>query len=272
MGGAKDTDPNNDDEADRQVIRTALNSGVRLIDTAQNYAAGKAEQLVGEVLAEQACKDISVEVLGKHNRFLMDSPDQVEREFYASLKRIGRSHFDYYLLHAPNKDVPINNFFEVANKLVREGKIKHVGVSNFGPAMLEHAMKLSDTPIAVNQVSFSPTDRHIVSSGLYDLCRHNNVIIQAYRPLVESVEILSDNKVAQSIAADRHISIAQLAIAWICSNEGVALTVRASSKQHWQEIFAASKIILSEDEITTLMVSVPQQPHLGGVELESLRP
>lgn len=272
MGGTKEPDPNNDDEADKQVIRTAIDAGVRLIDTAQNYAAGKAEMLAGEVLAEAAYANKDVKVLGKHNRFLMNSVEQVEEEFHKSLARIGRDHFDYYLLHAPNKDVPIENFFGAVNKLVKAGKIIHVGVSNCGAAMLERAIELCDTPIVVNQLAFSPTDRHIIESGLYNACRNHDVVVQAYRPLVDALKIMEANKVAQAIAKDRHITIAQLAVAWLCSNEGVAITTRASTKQHWEEIFEAMDVVLDEDEIMTLMVSTPQSLHAGAVELEALEP
>ena len=272
LGGTKEADPHNDDEADKQIIRTAIDAGVRLIDTAQNYAAGKAETLVGEVLAEPAYMQKEVQVLTKHNRFKMESVDQVEREFHGSLARLGRDYIDYYLLHAPNPDVPIDNFFTAVNKLVAAGKIHHVGVSNCGVAMLEHAIELCETPIVVNQLAFSPTDRHIVESGLYNMCRNNDIVVQAYRPLVDSIKILESNKVAQAIANDRGITIAQLAVAWLSSNEGVALTVRASSKQHWEDIFEAADIVLDEDEIMTLMVSVTQSPHSGALELEALQP
>lgn len=271
MGGQKEADPNNDDAADKRTIRMALDAGVTLIDTAQNYAAGKAESLVGEVLAEPKYRGKPIQVLGKHNRVSVDTKQQVQDEFYASLQRLGVPHIEYYLLHAPPlPGVPIEPFFDATNELVRSGKIKHLGVSNFGPTLLKRAIELSESPIVVNQLSFSPTDRHIIDSGLYELCRDNDIAIQAYRPLAESVGIMSDSKVARAIAEERGISIAQLAIAWICSNEGVALTVRASSSTHWQEIIDASEIVLSEDEITTLMVSLPQQPSVSAIIMEGL--
>ena len=71
---------------------------------------------------------------------------------------------------------------------------------------------------------------------------------------------------------DRNISIAQVVIAWICSHEGTALTTRASTTKHWQEIFEASETVLTEDEILTLMVNVPQQPFVGAIELEAIKP
>lgn len=273
LGGQKEADPHNDDAANKRIIRTAIDSGVRLIDTAQNYAAGKAESLVGDVLAEPKYRGRRIQVLGKHSRLKVDDEQQVQEEFNASLQRLGVPYFDYYLLHAPPlPGTSMEPFFTVANQLVRQGSIKHLGVSNFGPAFLRRAMELSESPLVVNQLSFSPTDRHIIDSGLYELCRDNDITIQAYRPLAESVGMMSNNKVARAIAQERGISIAQLAVAWICSNEGVALTVRASSAAHWQEIIEASEIILSEDEITTLMVTLPRQPSASAVILEGLQP
>ena len=272
MGGAKDPDPSNDDDRDKAAIRAAIDSGVALIDTAQNYAGGKAESLVGEVLAESAYHNKDVRVLGKQNRFKLNSAEQIRADFDASLERLGVKHFEYYLLHAPNPDVPIDEFFAVANKLVKEGKIRNLGVSNFGIDMLVHAMAISEAPIVVNQLSFSPTDRHILESGLYQFCLKHGITVQAYRPLVESINLLADNKIAQSIAQDRNLSIAQVVVAWICSHEGVALTARASTAEHWHDILEGTKVLLTEDEILTLMVSVPQHPYENAIELEALKP
>ena len=153
MGGTKEPDPNNDDEKDKAAIRTAIKAGVKLLDTAQNYAAGKAESLVGDTLAEREFHDRDIQILGKQNRFKLDSAQQIRKEFEASLERLGIEYFDYYLLHAPNPDIPVDEFFAVANELVKQGKIRNLGVSNFGIDMLVHAMAISEAPIVVNQLS-----------------------------------------------------------------------------------------------------------------------
>lgn len=249
MGGAKDADPNNDDERDIEVIRCALSSGVKLIDTAQNYAAGKCEQLVGK--AVELSERESYQVLTKQIRTEL-SYNQVMAGCQSSLKRLDLDYIDYFVCHAPNTDFDMREFFKAANQLYKEGSIRHVGVSNFGPKMLRIALDASELPISLNQVSFSLQDGDILATGTYDFCLKNNIPIQAYRTLTG----LQDDKRAMStlatIAQKYNLSPHQVAIAFIHGYEKVALTIRASTAEHWQQIKDALEVQLDASDTDTL--------------------
>ena len=108
MGGTKDPDPNNDDARDIAVIKLAIGSGIVLIDTAQNYAKGKCEELVGQAIVGYP-RD-TVRLLTKQNTQKL-SFEQVVQGCHDSLERLGVTYLDYFVCHAPNPDFDLRDFF-----------------------------------------------------------------------------------------------------------------------------------------------------------------
>lgn len=249
MGGTATPNPNNDDGSDLQTIRLALQNDVTLIDTAQNYAAGKCEELVGKAVKKYPRS--SYQILTKQQKSQL-TYEQVIDGCKASLKRLRLDCIDYFVCHAPNPDVDMRDFFKASNQLHREGLIKNVGVSNFGPKMLQLAIDNSDLPISLNQVSFSLGDYDIISSGTYDFCVQNNIPIQAYQTIA-------------GINANRHLlsllkplthkyktTPQQIALSYLNSYKDIHFTIRASSKEHWQQIKQALELKLSLADIDNL--------------------
>jgi 2,5-diketo-D-gluconate reductase B len=250
MGGTKEPDPNNDDAHDIEVIKTAIASGVSLIDTAQNYAAGRCEELVGEAVAELP-RD-SYQILTKQMKANLQF-DEVIEGCKASLNRLGVDYIDYFVCHAPNPDTGVDEFFRAANQLYEEGLIRNVGVSNFGPKTLQSALDVSVLPIALNQVSFSLTDYDIISTGTYDFCVEHNIPIQAYRPLVGTKDNPEAMKLLNEVADKYSITAMQVAIAYINSFENMHFTLRASTQEHWIQNIDATKVQLDDDDVAKLM-------------------
>jgi len=249
MGGTKKPDPNNDDTKDISVITTAINSGITLIDTAQNYADGKCEELVGQAIADYSREE--VQILTKQKRLQL-SYDQVIQGCHDSLKRLGVGYLDYFVCHGPNPDFDLRDFFKASNQLYQDGLIRHVGVSNFGIRSLRTALEATELPIALNQVSFSINDSDILTSGTYDFCLRHGIPIQAYRPLVD-IKLEQDSydllvKVARAMDITPH----QVLIAYLNSYEGVNFTIRASSVEHWKQIQEALEIKLAAADLEAL--------------------
>lgn len=249
MGGTKDPDPNNDDKRDIKVIKTALEAGVTLIDTAQNYASGKCEELVGQAIAEYPREQ--VQLLTKQNRLRL-SYDEVIEGCYDSLKRLNVEYIDYFVCHAPNPDFELSDFFKATNQLFKDGLIMSVGVSNFGPKALQIAIDSSEVPIALNQVSFSINDSDIITSGTYDFCLKYDIPIQAYRPLVDIRKEQDSYDLLVKVAEKMGLTPHQVLIAYINSYEGVSFTTRASTKEHWQQIKNALEVTLEPPELKAL--------------------
>lgn len=249
MGGTKDPDPNNDDAKDISVIKLAINSDITLIDTAQNYAAGKCEELVGQAIAGYP-RD-KVQLLTKQDTRKL-SYDQVVQGCHDSLKRLGTTYVDYFVCHAPNADFDLREFFKAGNQLYKDGLIRHIGVSNFGVKPLQTALEASELPIALNQVSFSINDSDILTSGTYEFCLRHNIPIQAYRPLVDIAKEQDSYDLLVRIAQDMKLTPHQVLIAYLNSYEGVSFTVRASSTEHWDQIKAALRIRLKASDVEEL--------------------
>ena len=249
MGGTKDPDPNNDDEKDIAVIRLALDNGVTLIDTAQNYANGKCEELVGEAVKDRP-RD-SYQILTKQAKDDLSYQGVVDG-CKASLKQLGVDYIDYFVCHAPNADFDMRDFFKATNQLYKDGLIRNVGVSNFGVKSLQIALEASDLPISLNQVSFSLNDDDILRTGTYEFCIKNNIPIQAFRTLAR----LEDDKevidALETIAPKYILTIQQVALAYINSYDSMHFTVRASSEEHWQQIKDALDVRLQDDDLAML--------------------
>jgi diketogulonate reductase-like aldo/keto reductase len=264
MGGTKDPDPNNDDEADIKKIITAVKSGVSLIDTAQNYADGKAEELVGEALKRLTRNErIKVKILTKHSRLKINSPEEIRLAVENSFRRLDVEAIDYYLLHAPAPDdniIKLKYFFDVVAEFIEDGRIKNIGVSNFSIEMLEYAKKISKYPITVNQVSLNIFNRKAIEDGLLTYCLKNKIAVQCYRSLAELSSKIESNKFITDLAFRYKISNYQIVLAYLFS-KGTDITVSASTQEHWSEIFHASNLSLRQSDIDYLEDNIKSEPN-----------
>lgn len=179
--------------------------------------------------------------------------DEVIEGCKASLNRLGLEYIDYFVCHAPNPETGVDEFFKATNQLHKEGLIRNVGVSNFGPKTLQVALDVSVLPIALNQVSFSFTDYDIISTGTYDFCMENDIPIQAYRPLVSTRDNPEAMKILNEIAHKYNITSMQTAIAYINSFDNMHFTLRASTQEHWIQNIEATKVQLDDADVAKLM-------------------
>lgn len=249
MGGAGEPNPNNDDDVDKAAILLAISNDIILIDTAQSYARGRSEELVGEALVGRPRN--SYEILTKQRLDRLGYNDVME-DFEQSLLRLKVNYIDYFVCHAPNATFDMRDFFRASNKLYEDGKIKNVGVSNFGPNMLKLAVKISKIPISLNQVHVSLDDDDVFATGTYRFCVENGIVVQAYRTLANLGVNKGAYKMLKSIADKRGISVQQVAVAYINSYPGMAFTIKASTLKHWQEIKEALNLKLDDSEINQL--------------------
>lgn len=249
MGGDAESNPNNDNAKDIAIIQTALGSGITLIDTAQVYAAGACERIVGEAVANRPRQ--SFQILTKQARSDLDYQSVIDG-CRTSLDRLGVDYIDYFVCHAPNQEFDMCDFFRATNKLYADGLIRHVGVSNFGPGPLKIALETSDIPISLNQVGFSLSNSDILTTGTYDFCQKNNIPIQAYQTLsglktdVEAMSMLG------VLGSEYSLTPEQMVLAYLNSYDDIHFTIRSSSAQHWRQIKDALKTELSPDDISIL--------------------
>ena len=251
LGGVSERDPANDDARDIAVIRRAIEAGLVHIDTAEMYAGGHAEELVGEAIrgVERSRLFLTGKVWKSH--LGGDGPLYAAE---ASLRRLGVGAFDLYLIHQVNPEIPLRETIRAMNRLHRAGLARHIGVSNFSLERLKQAQELSEVPIAANQLHYNLQVREIELSGLLDYCRETGVMVIAWRPLrgVDcSVPLLTE------MAERYRRTPRQLALNWLISQPGVAAIVKAADPLHLAENVGASGWRLAEADIERLRREYP---------------
>lgn len=231
------------------ALRYAIEIGYTHFDTAEMYANGHSEELVGQAVRESGVKRenifITSKVIPSHLQY-----DDVLTACESSLKHLNMDYIDLYLIHWPQAGNKYEDTFRALNKLVRDGKIKHIGVSNFSVKLLQQSQKLSETPILTNQVPFSISDRSYVKNGVLEYCQRNDIFLTAYEPVNQGN--LNSNAIIEVVAKSHHATIFQIALAWVISYKSVITIPMSFNPQHIQENFEAGEIKLSEDEIEKL--------------------
>jgi methylglyoxal/glyoxal reductase len=188
-----------------KVVRTAVELGYRSIDTASLYGN---EQGVGEGV--RTCGVPREELFVTTKVWNNDMrADRVEAAFNESMDRLGLEYVDLYLLHWPIKDRMISSW-RVLEQLQRGGRIKTIGVSNFMIPHLEELLPAVDVVPAVNQIEFQP---YLQSKELASYCQDKGIQLEAWSPLMQAGELLSDPTLS-AIAQAHGRTVAQVVLRW----------------------------------------------------------
>ena len=231
------------------ALRYALEIGYTHIDTAEMYASGHTEELVGEAVRGSRKKReelfITSKVLPNHLKY-----EEVLKACDASLRRLKMDYIDLYLIHWPQVGMKLEDTFRALNKLVHDGKVKHLGVSNFNLKLLQQSQGLSETPLITNQVPYSISERSYVKNGVLEYCQQNDILFTAYEPVDKGN--LHSNRTLELIATLHNATIYQVALAWVISQPRIITIPMSFNPQHIEENFEATKIELSAQEIQQL--------------------
>jgi len=231
------------------ALRSALELGYTHFDTAELYADGHAEELLGQALRETRTGRDRVFLTSKVEPEHLGS-DSVLRACEESLRRLATEYLDLYLIHWSNPRVQLRETFGALNKLVLQGKVRHLGVSNFDLALLKQACALAESGILTNQVPMSVRERSYSKNGVLSYCQDHGILITAYTPL-QPVTPRQQKKLA-SVAAARSITPSQVALAWLTSQSRVITIPMSGNPVHQKENLAAGALILSAEEMQLL--------------------
>ena len=248
VGGLASAEPENDAHW-LDVLRSALALGYSHFDTAEYYAAGHCEELIGQAVRASGIPRenlfITSKVSPEHLAY-----DDVLRCCGNSLRRLGMEYIDVYLIHWPMKGMVLTDTFKALNQLVRAGKVHHLGVSNFDLKLLKKAAALSETPLLTNQVPYSIPDQKYFKNGVLDYCQENDTLLTAYTPVKH--RYTGGNKELLAAAQARGVTAYQLSIAWLTSQARVITIPMSGNPQHQRENLAAADIVLTPEEIEAL--------------------
>ena len=243
---------------ERAALVAGLEAGSTLIDTAEMYGEGAAEELVGRALADAACAGIPREQVFLVSKVYPWNAGgaRLRESCEASLRRLGMDYLDLYLLHWPG-DVPLEETVAGMEALRERGLIRRWGVSNFG---VDHMRELWRVPggraCAVNQVLY-----HVASRGVeFDLLpwmRSHGVAAMAYCPLAEagalSGGILDDPllaEIARAHGAD--VTPAQVLLAFVLRDSTTVAIPKAARAVHARENAVAPGLVLTDAELAAL--------------------
>jgi pyridoxine 4-dehydrogenase len=239
-------EPRNPEEC-RRVLRRAIELGVNFIDTADSYGPDVSERLIAEALHPYPANL----VIATKGGFMRSGPDRWETNGHpehlraaceGSLRRLRLDRIDLYQLHRIDPAVPADDQIGTLRQLQREGKIRHIGLSEVSIEQIEHARAI--VPIVTVQNRYSLTDREY--DPVVDYCTREQIGFIPWFPLAAGVLTASDGLMART--ADRlGITTSQLALAWLLQRSPVILPIPGTSRvEHLEENVAAAVVRLDE--------------------------
>ena len=209
-----------DDDTAERLVKEAIQSGYRHIDTAAMYGneAGVGAGLRAGGLARG---DVFLTTKVWHDAI---AAGDLQRSVEGSLKRLRVDYLDLVLIHWPSPRVPLAESIGALNDVRSKGYARHIGVSNFTVPLLDEAVRLSAAPLACNQVEYHP---FLKQDRVLAACRRHDMALVAYCPLARGSELAGAPPI--TAAAKRHRrSPAQIALRWLVQQEGVAAIPRSS--------------------------------------------
>lgn len=225
-----------------QALRLGIELGMTLIDTAEMYGEGAAEELVAEAIAGQRDQLFLVSKVYPHNASRTGVVQACER----SLKRLKTDRLDLYLLHWRGS-IPLAETVAGFEELRRSGKIRHWGVSNFDTGDMQELLQVpGGENCAANQVLYNVTRRGPEFDLMPWMAKHR-MPLMAYSPVEQGSLPTSD--VLRTIAESHAASPFQIALAWLLRHPDVIAIPKAARTEHVRDNHRALKIKLSPDEL-----------------------
>ncbi len=241
-------------QAEIEALRIGLDLGLSLIDTAEMYAEGRAEDLVAEAIGNRRKEVFLVSKVLPQNATRRGVIEACEK----SLRRLKTDYLDLYLLHWRGT-IPLRETLEAFQILKKAGKILDYGVSNFDVNEMEEATLLEGgNEIVVNQILYNLLRRGI-EWDLIPWSHTHKVLLMAYSPIEQGK--LLDHPMLKTIAARHRATPAQIALAWVLQQKGMVVIPKSGSVAHVKENVAALEIKLTKDDNRELNQSFPFPTH-----------
>jgi aryl-alcohol dehydrogenase-like predicted oxidoreductase len=283
-----------DDTESTATLERAIDLGLDFFDTADVYGVGHNEELVGKVLRKHRDKVIIAtkfanQVLADGKRVINGKPEYVYSSCDASLKRLGVDHIDLYYQHRVDKNVPIEDTVGAMAELVRQGKVRYLGLSEAGAKTIRRAHAVH--PISALQseyslwtrdyeeeviptlrelgigfVPFSPLGRGLLSGTLNDLPADD--MRKTISPRFEAENLDQNLKVVarlKEIAQEKGITPSQLALAWVLAQGDDLVPIPGTKRRKYlEENIAATDVVLSKSDLARIEEAAPKGFAAGG--------
>jgi len=224
------------------AVLAALETGYRLLDTAQSYGN---EAAVGRAIKKSG---IDRKELFVTTKLWVSSTgyEKTKAAFQASLDKLGLDYLDLYLIHQPYSDV--HGSWRAMEELYAGGKIRAIGVSNFHPDRVMDMIVNNKTPPAVNQIETHPFHQQVETQAFL---KENNVQIESWGPFAEGKNNLFTNEVLAGIAANHKRSVGQIVLRWL-TQRGVVAIPKSVRRERMEENFNCLNFTLEADDLAKI--------------------
>lgn len=245
------------DDSQVEILRAGIGLGMNFIDTAEGYDNGHSEEVIGN--AVEGIRDkviIGTKFSPAHNSY-----DGILRAVEGSLRRLKTDYIDLYQIHWPNPSIPLEDTMSAMERLVREGKVRCLGVSNLYLRELQEAQSaLADEKIVSLQTEYNLFDR-MIEEEILPFCQHNKIIIIAYSPLDQGRIADGDTQrnLLGKIAEKYNKSLAQIALRWLISKPPVITIPKARNMPHLKDNAASADFDLDEKDIREIDIIFKRQ-------------
>jgi len=251
------------DQKEINAIKTAVEAGISHIDTAEVYANGHCEELVGEAIKNYDRRKLFlVSKVAQHNL----SYRGINQAIQDSLTRLQTDYLDLYLMHRCPGEDKFEETTQAMNELVDQNIVKYIGISNVNAEHTKALCALTKHPFVVNQVHYNLQFREPVSDGLLEFCQSRDMFLEAWRPVNKG-----DNNKSGTNITKQGIDIldemckkykktpAQIAINWLISQKNVITLAKSTNIDHLKENLGAIGWDMEPEDINHLGKEFPDQ-------------
>lgn len=256
MGGSFEKEINYDESLDIEAIKKTIELGGYRFDTAEMYAKGYSEEILGKALKEYDRSRVFV--TSKVSAANL-SYDGVISSCKKSLARLQMDYLDLYLIHTPSPDIAIEETMRAFDYLKDEGLIKNIGVCNFNVERLKEAQGKTKNKIVLNQVHYNLLFREPALKGVINYCQNNDIFIEAWRPIQQGSLAKKGIDITDRLCDKYKKTPAQIALNWLISQKNVTTITKTSNSKHLEENLGAVDWNMSDKDIKLLMDDYPIQ-------------
>ena len=244
-----------------RALRTGLDLGLKHVDTAELYGGGRVEELVAEALAGRRDEAFVVSKVMPHNASYAGTLAACEK----SLRLLRMDYLDGYLLHWPGAH-PLEETLRAFEELVRAGKIRWYGVSNFDASELGEAIRIAGPGrIACNQILYHLGERSS-ENEVIPFCEANDIAVVGYTPFGRATfPPRKGGAVLERLAAARGVTPRQLALAYLTRRPSLFAIPKASEPSHVEENARAGELVLTPAELLEVETAFPRGAPRRGV-------